>query len=263
MDWNTRLAQLKRQLQDLSGEVAAWERELDMPLGAADRSDSADFAGAIVSYLALGSSIAHDDLLHTILVCATHVTNAGGAGLTLYDPLKQRLVFQAAVGDGAEGILGYEVPLVGSQHGLAFATAEVQAAAPLHKDIEAAASTAFRSVLVAPLIAEGESIGTLSAVNKQGADQFTPDDMKIYRDFAAVAALLVRQRLRESAWKQWLTGERTGTQAAWPRWAITPQERKLAELTFRMARLSHTRPDAIRIVDRVLTTFEEPSVDGD
>lgn len=262
MDWHARFADLHRRLNVLARDVASWEREVDEPGAVNDRVNAAEMIGALASYLALGTGMAQDDLLNTILVCATHVTGAGGAGLTLFDPQKRRLVFQAAVGEGAEGILGYEVPLEGSQHGLAFATGEVQAAAPLHSGIEAAAQRAFRSVLVAPLVADGESIGTLSAVNKRGADQFTVDDMRIYRYFADIAALLVRQRLREEALKRWLAGDVVGQEAAWRQWAITPRERQLAGLTLRLARLSRTGGDAIRVVDRLLTTFEEQEADG-
>jgi len=49
-------------------------------------------------------------------VASEAVVGAGGAGLTLLDARKKKLVFRAAVGDGADDILGQEVPLKGSRH---------------------------------------------------------------------------------------------------------------------------------------------------
>jgi GAF domain-containing protein len=84
----------------------------------------------------------------------------------------------------------------------------VQSSTPIHAEIEAAAKAAFRNVLVAPLLVEGEPVGTMSAVNKQDADRFSPRDMEAYKYFADLAALVVRQRLREGILKRVLGGDR-------------------------------------------------------
>jgi len=161
---------------------------------------------ALVGYLALGSDIKDDALLTTILQSAMYVVGAGGAGLTLLDPETNTLVFKAAIGDGAEGIIGYQVPLEGSQHGLAFATGEIQSSTPINTDADKAAKTQFKNVLVAPLFINEDGVGTISAVNKQNGEHFTPADMQAYQHFADLAAMVVRQRQREEMLKDMLAG---------------------------------------------------------
>jgi len=212
MDLLRRLSDLQRKVSSLADEIEQLRRVAqalvppqppDQDLQKPPRLG----LGPIASYLALGPRMESDELLRLILECAMYVVRAGGAGLTLFDPQKGKLVFKAAIGDGAEGIIGYEVPLEGSQHGLAFATREVQSSTPLHIEIEKAAKARFRNVLVAPLIVEGDPVGTMSAVNKRDGDHFTADDMKAYKLFADLAALVVRQRLREQLLRRIINGE--------------------------------------------------------
>jgi GAF domain-containing protein len=245
---------LRSRLETLSGQVGRLAQELESL-----RAELADAPPpppggdsqfpAVAAFLALGPSLQEDALLHTILQCAMHATGARGAGLTLFDPDKQRLVFKAAIGDGADGILGYEIPLEGSQHGLAFATGEIQASAPLHKDIESRAGTAFRSVLVAPLMADGEPLGTISAVNKQGDRQFTVQDMQAYREFSQLAALVVRQRTRENVLKQMIAG---GPPAELARWALSEQDQRLMRVFDQLSGWARQSADSLALVERVI-----------
>jgi GAF domain-containing protein len=170
-----------------------------------------------------------------------HVVRAGGSGLTLLDPVRKRLVFRAAIGDGAEGIIGQEVPLKGSRHGLAFATGEVQSATPVYTDLEKKAGTAFRNVLVAPLIAGGEAIGTISAVNKQDRDHFSSQDISAFKLFADLAAEVVRQRCREEILRQGLGGaNRTAKNRSLP--DLSGEDMELLQLFEGLAALKQTHP---------------------
>jgi hypothetical protein len=136
-----------------------------------------------------------------------YVVNAGGAGLTLFDPVTNTLVFKAAIGDGSEGVLGFKVPLEGSLHGLAFATGEIQSSTPINMDIENKAKIQFKNVLVAPLVINENIVGTISAVNKQNGEHFTSDDMQAYAHFAGLAARVVKQRQRELILRDLLAGK--------------------------------------------------------
>jgi hypothetical protein len=211
MHLEERLSQLEKQVESLLGAIKGLRKEIRASAPSPEPGPGEGMQAALASlssYVALAPQMKEDALLNTILRCAMHVVRAGGAGLTLLDRSKGKLVFKAAIGDGAEGVIGYEVPLEGSQHGLAFATGEVQSSTPIHAEIEAAAKAAFRNVLVAPLLVEGEPVGTMSAVNKQDADRFSPRDMEAYKYFADLAALVVRQRLREGILKRVLGGDR-------------------------------------------------------
>ncbi|MGC9965006.1 MAG: GAF domain-containing protein [Syntrophobacteraceae bacterium] len=161
----------------------------------------------VLSYLAMNPGMEKDEMLNTLLTCAMNVVRAEGAGLCLYDDKKDVLVFRAAVGIAADQIIGFEVPLTNSQHGIAFRMRQVISSTPMNRAIDATTGEHYRNVLIAPLIVNNEAIGTLSAVNKKTEDQFTPQDIEDYTGFAEVAAHIIRQRLREYNLKQIIEGE--------------------------------------------------------
>jgi GAF domain-containing protein len=203
MDDLKQIEELQRQTATLlAGLESLHQKQVGKSAGV---QDGTSFAG-IAAFLALGEQ-ADATLMTMVLQCAMYAVRAGGSGLTLFDRGKNKLVFQAAVGDGAEGIIGYEVPLEGSQHGLAFATGEIQSSTPIHTDVEKKTGTVFRNVLVAPLVVGEDVIGTISAVNKQDADHFSTDDMRTYQLFSELAAQVVRQKLREDAVRKAFSGE--------------------------------------------------------
>lgn len=129
-----------------------------------------------------------------LLSAALHIVKGEGAGLTLFHREKERLIFEAAIGLGSEDIVGYEVPLEGSVHGLAFALNETQVSASLHKQIEEQASATFSNVLVTPIRSGEEVIGTMSAVNKFGAQMFDEKDIEVFQKFALVVGALIESR---------------------------------------------------------------------
>lgn len=202
---------------------------------------------SLAAYLALTPALEEDALLHTLLECARHVVEAGGAGLTLLDARKKRLVFRAAVGDGAQGILGQEVPLKGSRHGLAFATGEVQNSTPTYTRIDKKARAEFRNVLVAPLLVSGEAVGTLSAVNKQGADHFSARDMDAYRLFADLAAVVVRQRCREEVLRRGIKGG-AGNEPA----TLSAEDRELLAVFEGIARVRRRHPERMAAIGQIV-----------
>lgn len=244
-----RLDQLEQQVRALLKAIDALRDEMvPVERPAPDSIDLQAQLLSIASYIALSPQIEDDELLTTILRCAMHVVRGGGAGLTLLDRTKNRLIFRAAIGDGSEGIIGYEVPVEGSQHGLAFATGEVQSATPIHTEIEQAAKAQFRNVLVAPLIVEGEPIGTMSAVNKQDGDHFTPDDMAAYKLFADLAALVVRQRVRETALRRLMAGDTTDVPEALHDLQFGKDETVLLSIAQDIGALAHERPDLVPLL---------------
>lgn len=161
----------------------------------------------VAGYLALGPGLEQDELLNTLLSCAQQVVRAEGAGLTLYDDQKDVLVFRAATGVAADKIIGWEVPLINSQHGIAFRMRQVISSTPMNRAIDEATGVNYRNVLIAPLLINDEAIGTVSAVNKIAADHFTPQDIEDYTGFAELAAHIIRQRLREYTLKQIIEGD--------------------------------------------------------
>ncbi len=256
MTLNIRLESLQQRLAAISQEFQ--QLRIDVEREQTERGSGlacqTEFA-SLVAFLTLSPSIQDDELLSTILRCAMHATGAGGAGLTLFDRNKQRLVFRAACGDGAEGIVGYEVPLEGSLHGLAFATGEIQAATPQHTQIEKRAGTGFQNVLVAPLMADSEPIGTLSAVNKQGADGFSPKDMETYKLFSDLAALVIRQRIRETFLKCRLQLQDVDLPEELSTLSVGERERQFMSLAEKMALLVQRREENLVTILRFLESM--------
>jgi GAF domain-containing protein len=243
---------VEKQLNRLAAEIARLGKQTEgrriRTKPSPPRSDVA--RESLTAYLALTPAMDEDALLQTLLNCAMQVVGAEGAGLTLLDARKKKLVFRAAIGAGAEGLVGQEVPLKGSRHGLAFATGEVQTDTPLYSGVEKAARAHFRNVLVAPLQVAGEAVGTISAVNKREADHFGPKDMAAYKLFADLAAVVVRQRCREQVLRQGLAGARS-LPAELPV-AFTAEDGQLLELFDCLARLRHDQPERLPLVQRFL-----------
>ena len=248
MNITLRLKRVERHLGLLAAEIARLRHQAAelRPKTKIANTPPNSAKETLVAYLALTPALDEDALLQTLLKCAMQVVGAGGAGLTLLDPRKRKLVFRAAIGDGAEGIIGQEVPLKGSRHGLAFATGEVQADTPLHASVEKAARARFRNVLVAPLQIAGESVGTISAVNKQEAGHFSAEDMAAYKLFADLAAVVVRQRCREQVLRRGLAG--AGHPPVAPPLALAPEDRQLLKLFDSVTCIRHDHPEWLPLV---------------
>src|ERR1035437_6343613 len=130
MEPEARLNEIARQIAGISRGIAFLREELAPARNRRKDHCPSETSDRLAGYLSLTPLLSEDAILHNLLQCAMRVVHGSGAGLTLMDPKKQRLVFRAALGDGADGIIGEEVPLKGSRHegsrhGLAFATGEV------------------------------------------------------------------------------------------------------------------------------------------
>ena len=213
MDILGAIERISKSIETLSNEV----KELKVIAAGASPpgpySSRAESGGAddqvkiVLSYLAMNPGMERDEMINTLLTCAMNVVRAEGAALCLYEDKKDVLVFRAAVGIAADQIIGFEVPLTNSQHGIAFRMRQVISSTPMNREIDATTGEHYRNVLVAPLLVNDEAIGTLSAVNKKTQEQFTPQDIEDYTGFAEVAAHIIRQRLRECNLKQIIEGE--------------------------------------------------------
>ena len=254
MTRKTDLKRLERRLGQLSAMLGELRRDLRASQPSKHDGDNSNaVADRLAAYLALAPGVKEDSILHQLLHCAMHVVRAGGAGLTLLDPVKKRLVFRAAIGDGAEGIIGQEIPLKGSRHGLAFATGEVQSATPVYTDIEKTAGAAFRNVLVAPLLACGEAIGTISAVNKQDRDHFSSQDISAFKLFADLAAEVVRQRSREDILRRGFGRANRAKNRSLP--DLSGEDMELLQLFEGLAALKQTHPALLPAVSQFVKSM--------
>jgi len=252
-----RVSSLAREIKDLHDDLQVSEQS---QAGVSkEEKDLRPISESIMSFLAFSPRMEEDAILDMILQCAMYVVRAGGAGLTLFDHKKNKLVFKAAIGDGSGGIIGYEVPLEGSQHGLAFATGEVQSATPQHTEIESATKSEFRNVLVAPLLVDGEGVGTMSAVNKQDADHFTTRDMEAYKLFADLAALVVRQRVREQILERLMKGDYEKAHDDLKELPVSEDDALLLDIVQDIAKLAQGREDLLPLLQKLVGLLLEIS----
>jgi transcriptional regulator with GAF, ATPase, and Fis domain len=238
-----RLASEIEELKLLASETSPAERQ-PVPNGgnAADNQ-----LGIVLSYLALSPGVEEDELLNTLLTCAMTVVRAEGAAVTLYDEEKNALIFRAAVGIASERLIGCEVPLGHSQHGIAFRMRQVISSTPMYKVIDEITGADYRNVLAAPLIIDGEPIGTLGAVNKMGEDHFTPQDIEHYSNFADLAAHVIQQRLRENSLKRMVEGEPGKVPPELSTLNILKNEAGLLELTRNIVAIGRKSPELLSL----------------
>jgi hypothetical protein len=206
----------------------------------------------IVSYLALSPGMEEDELLNTLLTCAMTVVRAEGVGLTLYNDKKNVLVFRAAVGIAADKIIGFEVPLTNSQHGIAFRMGQVISSTPMNRTIDEATGENYRNVMVAPLLINNEPIGTLSAVNKQTEDHFTPQDVEDYSGFAELAAHIIRQRMREYNLKQIIEGDAARVPIELSGVTKITNDKDLLEMTKDIVTIGRRSPELLPLCRRLI-----------
>jgi len=181
----------------------------------------------VSGYLGLSSKMEDDAVIRSLLFCAQNVVNAEEAGLTLYNREKNILRFIAETGTGSN-YTGYEFPLENTVHGLAFVTGEVQSSQTIrHKEIEDYTNKKYRNVLVAPLYYLGEGIGTMSAVDKIGADMFDDNDMKAFKSFSDLAAIIISRKIQEEQLKEMLNGNKPATDQ---QFAVSQESAKMLTL---------------------------------
>ena len=248
MDILERIEKVGKAIELLSSEI----RELKVLASQTGPPSSTDGGGRIedplsiiVNYLALSPGMEEDGLLNTLLNCAMMVVRAEGAAVTLYDAEKNVLVFRAAVGIAAERLIGVEVPLVNSQHGLAFRMRQVHSSTPMYKAVDGITGANYRSVLAAPLIIDDEAIGTLGAVNKIGEDDFTVQDIEDYSNFSELAAHIIQQRLRETSLKQMIRGEAAAIPKELSALGILKSDKDLLEITQNIAAIGRRSPELL------------------
>jgi signal transduction histidine kinase len=144
---------------------------------------------------ALVSELSLDNLLEFIMAQAEHLTNAEGAAVLLSSDDGQRLeVAPPSETRLRTAATGLAIPVQGSLAGLA-TTSQRSQISDCAQDDERAASmrillqpTELRSLLCAPLVVHGKSLGVLTAWNKR-QQGFSAHDNRLMSLFADQAAL--------------------------------------------------------------------------
>jgi GAF domain-containing protein len=149
------------------------------------------------------SGITEHQLLQSVVAVARHVYSAAASSVFMVDPATGELIFAAVAGAGQQELVGRRFPAGTGIAGWVAASCQ-----PLITDVsgsdqfarDAAASTGYlpRTIMAAPLVAEGECIGVLEVLDRDAvAAGRDLDDMDLLGLLTAQAALglaLLRRR---------------------------------------------------------------------
>jgi GAF domain-containing protein len=148
-------------------------------------------------------------LLQTMVAVTRHLYRAAASSVFMLSPDGGELIFAAVAGEGEESLIGRRLPADTGIAGWVAASGEVVIADDLAasdmfaRDVAASTGYVPRSIMAAPLVADGQCIGVLEVLDRHAAGSGEPvselDDMELLGLLAQQAALsleLVRRSQR-------------------------------------------------------------------
>jgi len=147
----------------------------------------------------VASPVTHSRLLEMIVEAAAHVISAQAASLFLINEETQELTFEVALGQKAEEVKKFSVPLGHGIAGLVAVSGQPMAVSdaqhdPRHaSDIAQSVGYVPQSILCVPLLYNDQVIGVLELLDKTSAPSFSAADMEILGLFANQAAVAIEQ----------------------------------------------------------------------
>jgi len=199
-------------------------------------------ANVLHTQLGIAPESSEAAVLQLLIELGAQVVGAAEGSLLVHDPGGKDLVFAMTVGGGT-GLIGKRVPLGQGLTGLAAATREVQIGAPTFQIGQSPESRAAQrqpqAVIAAPMLADDELIGVLTAVCFDDSKRFGAQDGDLYGRLACVAGLVVHQRQQLAALQ-----------------AANGASENAKSIAGSVARLSASNPDALARVARLLLEIE-------
>jgi len=156
---------------------------------------------------AFSSKIEHDELLKVTLQVSLETVDAGAGSIIIFDPEKQKLVFEYVLPEASAGLVGLELePDDSSIAGSVFNTGEFRLSEDVTKEKEHRAEIGEQvdylthNMVTAPLKSrDGDPIGVMQILNKHEG-RFDEDDCELLEIVSAQAAtMLENARLAEEA----------------------------------------------------------------
>ena len=148
---------------------------------------------------AISAPVSHARLLDMIVETAADIIGANAAALFLIDREKEELIFEVALGDKADEVKKFRVPLGHGVAGLVALTGQPMAVSDTSTDDRDAADIAEavgyvpKNILCVPLFYSDTVIGVLELLDKAGDTHFSPEDMEALGLFANQAAVAIEQ----------------------------------------------------------------------
>jgi signal transduction histidine kinase len=149
----------------------------------------------------LNSTLSLRPLLHRIVVAAQELTETEACSIMLVDRRNGQLHFEEAT--NLPSVRSIVVPLEGSLAGYVVETGEPIVVPDVYNDprfdfsSKADEQSGFttRSILAVPLIARGNVLGVLEAINKKDGAEFTEEDIELLTVLGDQAAVAVQNAL--------------------------------------------------------------------
>jgi GAF domain-containing protein len=161
---------------------------------------------ALEAALAAGLVIAGDEerreLLQSIAEVARAIFHAKAASIFLHDTATNELVFEAAAGEGGEGLVGMRFPADAGIAGWVLASRQPLVIEDLTKDSrfarDVAESTGYvpDGLMAAPLLAGEDAIGVLEVLDRPQRARFSLGELELLGQFANQAAIALAVTLR-------------------------------------------------------------------
>jgi GAF domain-containing protein len=196
MQANDPLAEAQRTIARQQEEIEGLRRRLGDERFAVDLRDALCAAAAAGT---IAAPVTHSRLLEMIVETAADVINANAASLFLIDFDTEELIFEVALGEKAEEVKKFRVPVGKGVAGLVALTGQPMAIADTEQDNRDAADIAQaigyvpKNILCVPLHYNEQVIGVLELLDKQDAASFSPEDMSSLGLFANQAAVAIEQ----------------------------------------------------------------------
>ncbi|HEY0601596.1 MAG TPA: GAF domain-containing protein [Herpetosiphonaceae bacterium] len=190
------LAQAQTTIARQAEEIKSLRRRLADDRLAEDLRDALSLAATAGT---IAAPMTHSRLLEMIVETAASVISARAASLFLVDEATQELTFEVALGESAESIKHFRVPLGHGIAGFVALTGQAIAVADVQNDPRHAADIAQsvgyipQSIVCVPLLFNDQIIGVLELLDKAGADSFSPADIHLLGIFANQAAVTIEQ----------------------------------------------------------------------
>lgn len=190
-------------LADAQATIAHQQAEIDrLQQRLADDRFAQDLRDALTlaaSAGTIGAPVNHQQLLDMIVITAADIIGANAASLFLIDAERQDLVFEVALGEKAEEIKKFRIPLGHGVAGLVALSGQPMAISDTADDDRDAADIAKavgyhpKNILCVPLFYQDQVIGVLELLDKEGAETFSAGDMEALGLFANQAAVAIEQ----------------------------------------------------------------------
>jgi GAF domain-containing protein len=194
----TALRQARETIARQAEEIERLQRRLAGEHVAADLRDALTIATTAGT---IAAPVTHSRLLEMIVATAAHVIRARAAALFLIDEPAQELVFEVALGQKADQVRHYRVPLghgiagLVAQSGQPMAVSDAQVDPRHAADIAQSVGYVPRTILCVPLYYSDQIIGVIELLDKEGASSFSAADMEALGLFANQAAVAIEQSL--------------------------------------------------------------------